>query len=820
MEDVSGLFQCRNLRGPIDAARGGMSNKKPKGDELASKSDCMVFPIKKLLLVAALAAGWVYAAHAAVPTPLTTVRAVGDLTNEEARHGLPATVEATVSYFRAYERTLFVEDGGAAIYVKATTDLPLAPGDRVQIRGTTSAGFRPSLSSSDIVLLGHGPAPRAVASTFDEMIAGKRDCMMVSVRGVARTADLVSRTDVRGGSRPNQLSARVQILIDGGYVEAMIDTSDERAMNALLDAEVEVTGVAAGSFDGKYHQMGIQIYVSSLGNVKVLRRAATSPWSIPAIPMGGIISTLHESDLSGRVRVHGTITYYQYGSAAVLEDGSESLWIDTQTRNNLRVGDVADAIGFPDPSTGQLSLNHAEIRDRNVQAPIEPRPVDWAELASSRRVFDLVSIEGEVVTTVQEAAQDEYVLRSDGHLFSAIIRRGPEMNQVQARVQPLKDMEAGTIIRVTGICISEDSNPFSTNVPFNILLRSADDIVVVAKPGWLSVRHLTELVVVLLFVVLVVVIRVWLVELRVRRQVGALAYMERRRGKILEDINNSRPLAEILESITELVSAGLNGTLCWCQIVNGAKLGNYPPESTGSAMRIVEQPIAGRSGPALGSIFAALDAHTKPRAMETEALTMAAGLATLAIETSRLYSDLVHRSEYDLLTDIQNRFSIEKQLDAAIKAARLSAGVFGLLYIDLNDFKQVNDGFGHRVGDLYLQEVATRMKKQLRPGDMLARLGGDEFAALVPNVHSRAAVEEIALRLEISFELPFSGDGYEVHGSASIGLALYPEDGITKDSLLSAADGAMYVAKQTRHRRSETPAGTGGRELMPKDRKS
>ena len=131
MEDVSGLFQCRNLRGPIDAARGGMSNKKPKGDELASKSDCMVFPIKKLLLVAALAAAWVYAAHAAVPTPLTTVRAVGDLTNEEARHGLPATVEATVSYFRAYERTLFVEDGGAAIYVKATTDLPLAPGDRV-----------------------------------------------------------------------------------------------------------------------------------------------------------------------------------------------------------------------------------------------------------------------------------------------------------------------------------------------------------------------------------------------------------------------------------------------------------------------------------------------------------------------------------------------------------------------------------------------------------------------------------------------------------------------------------------------------------------
>jgi diguanylate cyclase (GGDEF)-like protein len=70
-----------------------------------------------------------------------------------------------------------------------------------------------------------------------------------------------------------------------------------------------------------------------------------------------------------------------------------------------------------------------------------------------------------------------------------------------------------------------------------------------------------------------------------------------------------------------------------------------------------------------------------------------------------------------------------------------------LIYIDLNEFKQINDRYGHRTGDVYLQEMAQRMRRQLRPGDTLARLGGDEFAVVVPAVRNRAEAEEIALRL-------------------------------------------------------------------------
>jgi len=226
-----------------------------------------------------------------------------------------------------------------------------------------------------------------------------------------------------------------------------------------------------------------------------------------------------------------------------------------------------------------------------------------------------------------------------------------------------------------------------------------------------------------------------------------------------------------------------------------------------TGLRTIEIPIAAHSGNTVGSIYAAFDANTTPRGDESKALTAVAALATLAIETSRLHSDLVHRSEFDMLTDIQNRFAFEKRLEELIAEARKTAGMFGLVYIDLNDFKQVNDRLGHLAGDLYLQRVTERMKHQLRPCDTLARLGGDEFGVLIPVLHNRIEVEAIALRLEHCFDEPFEIKNDILHGSASIGVAVYPTDGVTDDALMSIADAAMYVKKGIKNRRGEESGG-------------
>jgi diguanylate cyclase (GGDEF)-like protein len=320
-------------------------------------------------------------------------------------------------------------------------------------------------------------------------------------------------------------------------------------------------------------------------------------------------------------------------------------------------------------------------------------------------------------------------------------------------------------------------------------------------------RNLMFLVGLLLLLVFVVLIRGWTVERKVRHQTAALASLELRRSRILEDINGSRPLNEILEKIAEMVSSALEGAPCWCEIADGAKLGKYSEEL--QSLRIVREPIPARTGPALGALYAGLDPWTPPLAHETVALQNGVRLAALAIETRRLYSDLRRRSEFDLLTDIHNRFAMEKFMELQIGEARQSGLILGLIYIDLDKFKPINDTYGHHVGDLYLQEVAKRMSRQLLGSDMLARLGGDEFAALVSLQHGRSDMDKILARLESCFEEPFSVEGILLNGEASIGFALYPEDGATKDSLLSAADAAMYAAKHSKRQAEDNPAEKG-----------
>ena len=751
------------------------------------------FLIRGFILAAAMVCACAVPVWAAQPAPLTTLHAVHALTKDEARAGPPVAFEATVTYYDPSNVDLFVQDGGEAVYVETKQNENLAPGDRVLVRGKARDSFNPDVVSDEVTVLHHGAVPTPVPTNYEEMIRAQRDCMWVSVRGTVRSADIVNFGSIH--------SIALKVLMDGGVVDGTVAVTDGRSPEGLLDDEVEINAVVSGQFDSKMQMIGVLLEVPTLADVKILKRAPVSPDALPITPMNEVLSSSFTNDLSHRVRVRGTITYYQPGSTVVLQNGSMSLWISTHSSIPMRVGDIAEATGFPDAREGFLTLSDGEVRDTNIYEPVQPQAATWRQLAiwntgdPDGHQSDLVSYEGEVVTAVREGSQDEFVLNSGGKLFTAIYRHPPS-NRV---LPPMLHIPAGTKIRVTGICTAAQAgsiDPTQEEVPFNILLRSFYDVSIVARPSLLNVRNLILLAGVLLMLLIAASFRAWLIERKVRRENTVVAQIETRRGRILEDINGSRPLAEIIEQITELLSFKFRGAPCWCQIVDGAQLGNCPEAL--SAFRIAQEPIASRGGRSLGMMYAAFPLGSKPQPVETESLARASALATLAIETRRLYSDLVHRSEFDMLTDIHNRFSLENYLDQMIEEARQNAAVFGLIYIDLDEFKQVNDAYGHQTGDLYLREVAARMKGQLRAADMLARLGGDEFAELLPRVRNRAEVEEVAHRIQRCLDEPFAAAGCIVHGSASTGIALYPEDGSTRDSLLSAADAAMYVNKHIR----------------------
>jgi diguanylate cyclase (GGDEF)-like protein len=164
----------------------------------------------------------------------------------------------------------------------------------------------------------------------------------------------------------------------------------------------------------------------------------------------------------------------------------------------------------------------------------------------------------------------------------------------------------------------------------------------------------------------------------------------------------------------------------------------------------------------------------------------------------------------DPLTGVLNRRGFER--NAAQRLTESADDATGaLLFIDLNDFKQINDRCGHEVGDQLLTIAAERLRKSLRSCDIIGRPGGDEFVALVPDVSGKVA-DKLAKRLTTALEEPYIIGSETLQCAASIGLALYPENASTLTGLLREADQAMYRAKA----RSRDEADTSGTGMLEK----
>jgi diguanylate cyclase (GGDEF)-like protein/PAS domain S-box-containing protein len=165
-------------------------------------------------------------------------------------------------------------------------------------------------------------------------------------------------------------------------------------------------------------------------------------------------------------------------------------------------------------------------------------------------------------------------------------------------------------------------------------------------------------------------------------------------------------------------------------------------------------------------------------------------------ERKRAEAALAHQALHDGLTGLPNRVLLLDRLQHALAAAQRDGTSLGLLLMDLNRFKEVNDALGHHAGDLLLQQVGTRLRGALRPADTIARLGGDEFAIILPAT-DEAGVVAMVKSLQIRLHAPFSVEGQPVAMAASIGMALSPEHGLEGDTLMRHADVAMYLAKRT-----------------------
>ena len=181
---------------------------------------------------------------------------------------------------------------------------------------------------------------------------------------------------------------------------------------------------------------------------------------------------------------------------------------------------------------------------------------------------------------------------------------------------------------------------------------------------------------------------------------------------------------------------------------------------------------------------------------DKELLQFVSTQVATAIERQQMHARLQYMAQYDALTALPNRGFLHDRLKTALAKARREQGKLALLYLDLDKFKQVNDTFGHAVGDLLLREVAARFRQCVREADTVARIGGDEFVVLLENIELPEHALLVADKIRNVLDHPLEIDGHRLRILPSIGVALFPDHGDGEQQLLQHADEAMYVAKK------------------------
>ncbi|WP_117190631.1 sensor domain-containing protein [Rhizobium terrae] len=221
-------------------------------------------------------------------------------------------------------------------------------------------------------------------------------------------------------------------------------------------------------------------------------------------------------------------------------------------------------------------------------------------------------------------------------------------------------------------------------------------------------------------------------------------------------------------------------------------------------------PIMGADGRVLGTFGLYSNSPREPTVLELELTAMATDIAGIAIDRARAEERIQHMAHHDPLTGLPNRALFWTQFGRALHEGRREGRKITVAYIDLDNFKQINDTLGHAAGDEVLRTLASRMSNCIRVSDLLVRLGGDEFAIVFSNLnHDELGVLRRLQELRSAISRPIVVEETSVTATCSMGVAFFPQDGDTPEALLARADRAMYEAKDQGRDRLRVAGGEG-----------
>lgn len=731
--------------------------------------------------------------------PLTTVAAAAEREIDHSPYGVPVNLRVQVTFVDAEWRLLFVRDATGSIFVHLPAKTTaLKTGDWVQLTGTTAPGdVGTNIDHPKIRLIRHLPLAGARALSLAGIEAGLADSQYVVTEGVIRPGPFVWNhtwlTLVDGADS-------APIIIPGGV---------NPSAQALVGAHVRVRGVSGVRMDDAQRPIGYQLFVQSLNDIRPTNPNWQDMYSTAAVPVAQICDCNLSERFLAPYHVRGKVLWKGVGSL-VIADKSGSVEIRSLGDSSVVRGAIVDVIGFPRLDHDTVILEDAGIRSVASAPAVAglPTKLSAAQALQSGRNGDVVQMTGQVISESASGSNHRVLINDDGKQFDILVSAAQDAGGL-VTLAPGANLEAAGILRRVR---HTEGHPDT----ILLLLNSPKDIVI--RTNSVNWRMLASVLIVLI----VLSVLGWNLQLRraLRAKMALLRSQLEHEGRL-----ESRCRRLVERNLAAVFSWCPSGKITHCNQAFAQMLGydaceqvigqSYWSLLTSDARAALTGPLEAGTVNGFESTVLRADGTTLhllenitrvddegETYFESTALDITQSKLD-RLELQRARDAAQREAELDALTGLPNRRGFSQLVRRSVGAGESgNEKPAGLLYLDLDGFKEVNDTYGHVTGDLLLEQVAARLREALCDRGQLFRLGGDEFAVLLTRPDSISDPGKVAADLLTSLEPPFRIGGQVLKVSGSIGISSFPNPASDYTSLLQQADSAMYAAKRAGRNRA------------------
>ena len=396
-----------------------------------------------------------------------------ELSGEAARQPVAVKLRGVVTFFDEGLFSRFIQDDTSGIYLQYSTNTPpLTAGDVVEVEGVSSPGeYAPILVPQRVRTLRQASLPPPKLVTYDQLASGREDSQFVEIAGIVRW---VQRDD-------NSEYQVIEIATGGGRLPVYARQLPVERSEDLLDSIIRARGVCSTQFNHQRQLFATRLLVPRASDLTIESPAPKEPFDLAARPIGSLLRFEPHESLGHRIKVAGTVIYYEPGQALFLQDGEQGVEVQTKGRAALQVGDRVEALGFVSQGKYTPFLQDAVCRKTGTGPTLKPAAVSLDEALKGKHDCCLIEVQARLLDRALHGS-DRYLLLQDGDLiFNAYLNR--TIDQAS-----LAHLQNGSRLAVTGVCRIDPGEWRAGDDwrarGFRLELRTANDVALIESPPW------------------------------------------------------------------------------------------------------------------------------------------------------------------------------------------------------------------------------------------------------------------------------------------------------------------------------------------------